>query len=351
MNGATIFVDFEFQAERGIPLKLIEIRAVRIHNGEVATFSSLVRQKGIQAEVLDFTRIQREHLQQAPLYKDVSEQFIEFAGEAPTFIFFSSQDREIFYANRFWSELVASSRLIDYQEKLMVHLNELRKPSLVALLAQYDVQHEVQHRALSDAEALRKLYIASNGDAIIEAQQTTKLFAPFVRRSIKDRQETISVTLYEYELLTKEHQTHVWQFTVPQQEVEVEVELSHSGLLSSMRTTVIEKQLLYGHSAESEAAFKQINERITRGALFSPTERCGLMNVFFDYGMTLQKCTLLPYFLFEGHTYNKEQTERVSKIMKNAHHQTTPLHGAIFHVLEQHEDKLLRYMTETALIQ
>ncbi|OCS86701.1 3'-5' exonuclease [Caryophanon latum] len=350
MNGAMIFVDFEFQAERGMPLKLIEIGAVRIHNGEVATFSSLVRQKGIQAEVLAFTRIQREQLQKAPLYQDVSEQFIEFAGNAPTFIFFSSQDREIFYANRFWEELVASSRLIDYQEKLMVHLNELRKPSLVALLAQYDVQHEVQHRALSDAEALRKLYIASNGDAIIEAQQTTKLFAPFVRRSFDNRRETISVTLYEYDVLTKDRQTYTWHFIVPQQEVEVEIELSHSGLLSSMRTTVIEKQLLYGRTAESEAAFVQINEQLTDGALFAPSERCGLMNVFFDYGMTLRKCTLLPYYLLEGHTYNKEQTERVSKMMKNAHYRTTTLNGAIFDVLEQYEDQLLRYMTETALI-
>lgn len=350
MNGATIFVDFEFQAERGMPLKLIEIGAVRIHNGEVATFSSLVRQKGIQAEVLAFTGIQREHLQQAPLYKDVSEQFIEFAGDAPTFVFFSSQDREIFYANRFWSELVANSRLIDYQEKLMIHLNELRKPSLVTLLAQYDVQHEVQHRALSDAEALRKLYIASNGDAIMKAQQTTKLFAPFVRRSLENRRETISVTLYEYDVLTKERQTHTWQFTVPQQEVEVEVELSNSGLLSSLRTTVIEKQLLYGRNEESEAALTQINEQLTCGVLFAPTERCSLTNVFFDYGKTLKKCALMPYYLLEGHTHKKEHAERASKTMKNAHYRTTPLHGAIFDVLEQYEDQLLRYMTETALI-
>lgn len=351
MHGATIFIDFEFQVERGMPLKLIEIGAIRIHNGEVATFSSLVRQKGIQAEVLTLTGIEREQLQQAPLYKDVSEQFLQFVGEQPTFVFFSSQDREIFYANRFWQPLLVTSKFIDYQEKLMVHFNELRKPSLSALLERFQLPSNVQHRALSDAQALMELYEASNGDELLRTQQTTTIFAPFVRRSMKQREEHVTITIYEYNIATKQRHTHEWQFTVPQQEIEVLVNAAHSGLLSTMQTTTVEKQLIYGRNEQSDATLSQINELIVGALLFAPTERCGLVNVFLDYGMTMNKCLIVPYFIVEGSIYNKEQTDRLLKVFKAVRQGGSPTYATMFDVFTMHDREITSYLRQTAVLE
>lgn len=349
MQRATIFIDFEFQAERGMPLKLIEIGAVRIYSGEVATFSSLIRQKGIQQDVLTLTGIQRQELQSAPLYKEVSEQFLAFVGQAPIFIFFSAQDREIFYANRFWEPLLATSKFIDYQEKLMVHHNEQRKPSLTTLLERYNIQQHIAHRALADAHALHALYKASGGEALIAAQRTTTIFAPFVRRTMKNYVETIQVTLYEYDMKTSAKLLHEWQFDVPQQQVEVEVELAHSGLLGMMKHSVTETQYIYGHNDASEAALTAINELIQGALLFSPTERCGLANVFLDYGVPMTKCTMLPYYVLDGYVYSKEQTERIAKLLRAVRNGTIATYASIYDVLQAHEEKITHYLQQIAV--
>lgn len=350
MKGATIFVDFEFQLERGAPCKLIEIGAVRLYDGQLTTFTSLIKQKGITQETLAFTGITREELQEAPSYKDVSLAFLAFIGAAPTFVFFSYQDREVLYDNRFLEAILAESRLIDYQEKMMVHLNEMRMPSLSALLQMHHLPHEVAHRALSDAQALYELYEVTDGDAVLTDVATTIISIPFVRRLLKKQRDMVEVTLYQYNIRTGERQTYEWKFEVPHQEIDIEVELLSSGLLSSLRTTVVEKQWVYGKTDESTQILEAINAVLQQSVLFVPSHRCSLVNLFFDYSVPMTKCEVLPYFQMVAERYTKEDNERVSKTLKAAHQQISTQYVSVFAYIDEHLPRFREQLHKRGLL-
>lgn len=141
--------------------KLIEIAAVKMHQGEVVeTFTSLVNpQKPIRYSSFLIHNISEEMVQDAPPIDEVMPRFLEFVGEhayvAHNAIFdysFINEATKALYGTRF------SNNRIDTFEMYRSVFPDEASHGLNALLRRFGYDEDVVHRALDDAMCLAKVY-------------------------------------------------------------------------------------------------------------------------------------------------------------------------------------------------
>lgn len=178
-NQTYIFIDIEAALIRG-KQHIIEIGAVKwLPDGSKETFSQLIQPykfKKLNGHIQQLTGITTEQLLQAHSFVEVMNNFINWCGELKTFITFGEFDRKVLeeeltrnqYSSRFLYPM------IDFQQKYMIEQQMKEQPSLNRLMTDLNIEINIQHRALADAESLFKVFEASNGHELIEKQKTNK---------------------------------------------------------------------------------------------------------------------------------------------------------------------------------
>ncbi len=141
--------------------KLIEIAAVKMHNGEIIdTFTSLVNpQKPIRHSSFLIHNISQEMVESAPNIDEVLPKFLEFVGEhsfvAHNAIFdysFINEATKALYGKRF-----TNNRIDTFEMYRAVFPDDLSH-GLSSLLRRFGFDPHVLHRALDDAENLARVY-------------------------------------------------------------------------------------------------------------------------------------------------------------------------------------------------
>jgi len=141
--------------------KLIEIAAVKMHQGEVIeTFTSLVNpQKPIRHSSFLIHNISQEMVEEAPNIEEVLPQFLEFVGDhtyvAHNAIFdysFINEAHKALYGKRF-----LNNRIDTFEMYRSVFPDDLSH-GLSSLLKRFGFDSHVLHRALDDAQNLAKVY-------------------------------------------------------------------------------------------------------------------------------------------------------------------------------------------------
>lgn len=175
-----ICIDIEAALIRGKQY-CIEIGAVKyMPDGRIETFSQLIQPykfKKLNRHIQQLTGITSEQLYDAPSFKDAIKDFEQWCGTGAIFLTFGEFDRKVleeeFSRNRLNQRFIFP--MIDYQQKYMIHHNLKEQPSLGKMMEQLGLEVEVAHRALADADSLRQIFIATNGEEIIESQKTNAL--------------------------------------------------------------------------------------------------------------------------------------------------------------------------------
>lgn len=175
-----ISIDIEAALIRGKQY-CIEIGAVKYEpNGAIDTFSQLIQPykfKRLNRHITALTGITSEQLYDAPSFKDVMRDFKAWCGEKAIFLTFGEFDRKVLEdectRNRLSTKFLFP--MVDYQQKLMIHSKVKEQPSLARMMEQLGLEAEVAHRALADADSLRQIFMSTNGEKIIQSQQTDKL--------------------------------------------------------------------------------------------------------------------------------------------------------------------------------
>ena len=141
--------------------KLIEIAAVKMHNGEIIdTFTSLVNpQKHIRHSSFLIHNISQEMVEDAPNIEDVLPKFLEFVGDlsyvAHNAIFdysFINEATKALYGKRF-----TNNRIDTFEMYRAVFPDDLSH-GLSSLLRRFGFDPHVLHRALDDAQNLARVY-------------------------------------------------------------------------------------------------------------------------------------------------------------------------------------------------
>lgn len=141
--------------------KLIEIAAVKMHQGEIIdTFTSLVNpQKHIRHSSFLIHNISQEMVEDAPNIEEVMPKFLEFVGEhsyvAHNAIFdysFINEATKALYGKRF-----LNNRIDTFEMYRAVFPDDLSH-GLSSLLKRFGFDPHVLHRALDDAQNLAKVY-------------------------------------------------------------------------------------------------------------------------------------------------------------------------------------------------
>lgn len=178
-NQTYIFIDIEAALIRG-KQHIIEIGAVKwLPNGSKETFSQLIQPykfKKLNYHIQQLTGITTEQLLSSPSFVEVMNCFIEWCGEQKTFVTFGEFDRKVLEEelerNQYRSTFLYP--IIDFQQKYMIELQMKEQPSLNRLMTDLQLEIDVQHRALADAESLFNVFVATNGREMIEKQKTNE---------------------------------------------------------------------------------------------------------------------------------------------------------------------------------
>ena len=175
-----ICVDIEAALIRGQQY-MIELGAVKWNvDGTMETFTQLIRPykfKKLNNHIQKLTGIRTEQLLDAPSFKEAMYKFKRWCKGDCIFLTFGEFDRKVLEAelarNHMKSDFMFP--MIDFQQKYMIahHLKE--QPSLSGLMGQLGLELENQHRALSDADSLRRIFEATDGERLIEEQKTNEI--------------------------------------------------------------------------------------------------------------------------------------------------------------------------------
>jgi len=138
--------------------RIIEVGAVRFRGEEVlATFQSLVRPEvGIPPAVQDLTGIRDADVAAAPLPEQVLAELINFVGDSPVVGHSGSFDLSYLVGA---DGTAASYALFDTLDLARIVLPMAPSHSLPHLSSSLGLTHRQPHRALSDADAARQLFI------------------------------------------------------------------------------------------------------------------------------------------------------------------------------------------------
>lgn len=179
-----IFIDIEAALIRG-KQSIIEIGAVKcMTDGKRETFTTLVQPykfKKLNQHIQKLTGITTEELLHASSFAHSIAQFQKWCGQNYILLTFGEFDRKVLEEEmaRYKLDAAFLFPLVDYQQKYMIahHLRE--QPSLQKLMAKYELIASTQHRALADAESLCEIFKATNGQHLIETQQTNDMLMVF----------------------------------------------------------------------------------------------------------------------------------------------------------------------------
>lgn len=170
--------------------RMIEIGAVKVHNGEIIErFETLVNpQRKLEERITMLTGIRQEELAAAPVLDDVFPALYAFLGDLPLL------GHSVLFDYSFLKKAAVDRRLtfdrkgVDTLKIARKYLAELESRSLEYLCRHFDIPHRA-HRALGDAEATDRLYrlLAERFD-----DGTEVLFAPqeLIFRAKRDQPAT-----------------------------------------------------------------------------------------------------------------------------------------------------------------
>ena len=133
--------------------RMIEIGAVKVHNGEIIErFETLVNpQRKLEERITMLTGIRQEELAAAPVLDDVFPALYAFLGDLPLL------GHSVLFDYSFLKKAAVDRRLtferkgVDTLKIARKYLAELESRSLEYLCRHFDIPHRA-HRALGDAE-------------------------------------------------------------------------------------------------------------------------------------------------------------------------------------------------------
>ncbi|PKB67349.1 MAG: hypothetical protein BZY82_03355 [SAR202 cluster bacterium Io17-Chloro-G3] len=137
---------------------IIEIGAVKFKgNSDLGTFHSFINPyRTLSSFITQFTGITQTEVDEAPSFGVVAEELEAFIGNSPVIGHNVSFDLGFLAA----AGLKLSNPSYDTLEMASVFLPSARGYSQVALIRMLQLEHERAHRALADAQACRRLYMA-----------------------------------------------------------------------------------------------------------------------------------------------------------------------------------------------
>ncbi|MEO4052856.1 3'-5' exonuclease [Solibacillus sp. CAU 1738] len=274
-----ICVDVEAALIRGRQ-HIIEVGAVKwLPDGTKETFTQLIKPykfKKLNAHIQKLTGITTEQLLDAPSFKEAIYKFKRWCKGDYILLTFGEFDRKVFEEElaRNYMNSDFLFPLVDYQQKYMIVHGLKEQPSLGGLMTTLGLEVETQHRALADAESLLKIFEVTNGESVIECQQTRNMIILFTQfkqqetdfdvavtylnctvendhievQHIETYRELLPFTVHEEERMNKEGETYVTQLTTIQPSIKVKaflqqiilqaegkVVLTRSGLRSMSR--------------------------------------------------------------------------------------------------------------------
>lgn len=174
-----IFLDIEATLIRG-KQHIIEIGAVKwLPDGTKDSISQLIKPsnfKKLNSHIQKLTGIKTEQILAASPFKSVMTRFMNWCKGETILVTFGEFDRKVLEEELIRNNMDVSFiyPIIDFQQKYMI-ANQLKdQPSLGGLLNTYEIEVEIQHRALADAYSLFKIFEATNGAQLIEYQKTNE---------------------------------------------------------------------------------------------------------------------------------------------------------------------------------
>lgn len=175
-----ICIDIEAALIRGRQY-MIELGAVKWNpDGTMDTFTQLIQPykfKKLNAHIQKLTGITTEQLLEAPSFKEAIHQFKRWCNGSAIFLTFGEFDRKIMEdelaRNYMKSDFIFP--MINFQQKYMIAHHIKEQPSLGGLMTELGLVVDTQHRALADADSLRQIFEATNGEQLIEQQKTNEL--------------------------------------------------------------------------------------------------------------------------------------------------------------------------------
>ncbi len=174
-----IFLDIEATLIRGNQ-HIIEIGAVKwLPDGTRNSFSQLIKPlkfKKLNSHIQKLTGIQTEQILNAPSFKSVITKFKKWCEGDTILVTFGEFDRKVLEEELIRNEMTVDFiyPIIDFQQKYMIANQLKNQPSLGSLLESFQIEVEIQHRALADALSLYKIFHTANGVELIEQQKTNE---------------------------------------------------------------------------------------------------------------------------------------------------------------------------------
>lgn len=194
-----IFIDVEATLIRGKQY-IIEIGAVKwLPNGDQQFFSQLIQPykfKKLNSHIQKLTGITTEQLLCAKSFQTVIQDFIKWCSDDSILVTFGEFDRKVLEDELNRNHIDASFLypIIDFQQKYMIENQIKEQPSLAGLMEKLQIEMETQHRALADAISLFEIFKASNGQTIIEKQQTNEFSMVFSELQQLDETFDLNIT-------------------------------------------------------------------------------------------------------------------------------------------------------------
>ena len=207
MDTTFVYVDIETNGGSGERGRIIEIAALKVHNGQIIdTFISLVNPGGnIPHWITRLTGISTQDTLHAPYFSDIAHQLYEFLDNsvfvAHNVLFdYSFLKREFAY-----SELRFSPKLFCTVKMSRALFPEHKGHSLQKIIERHDLSTDARHRAYDDAHVMYRyvqLAIAQKGQAAFDAnlalQLKTKTLPPNVdETSILQLPDTAGIYIFE----------------------------------------------------------------------------------------------------------------------------------------------------------
>lgn len=206
MRHTYIFVDLEATSLRGRH-HIIEIGAVKLHpDGQIEKFTQLVKPyyfKKLSYGIEALTGITAEDVHQAPLIIHGLQRFFTWCGKNYHLVTYGNLDRKMLEDECEDNNIDPACiyPLIDFQQKYMIANNLKEQPSLAKLMETYELEASMAHRALADADSLRQIFVASNGEAMIDTQRGQSFIGIFSVYTKREEDFYAEVTFVEGKLV------------------------------------------------------------------------------------------------------------------------------------------------------
>ncbi|WP_332651277.1 3'-5' exonuclease [Lysinibacillus sp. 54212] len=253
-----ICVDIEAALIKGRQ-NIIEIGAVKwSQDGVMETFTQLIKPykfKKLNQHIQKLTGIKSEQLLDAPSFKEAIYKFKRWSKGDPIFLTFGDFDRKVLEEelarNKIQDDFIFP--MIDFQQKYMIANGLKEQPSLGSLMEQLGLDIQTQHRALADADSLRKIFVAVNGGEMIEEQKTHDVL--MLLSSFKQEETYFNLSVTSAHCKVLETDIRIEGITTLQEKLAFSVKeqerLSKDGEVEKVQVTTV---------SPSEAVRKMLND-------------------------------------------------------------------------------------------